>query len=145
MKISEDNETDVISGVKQRKEAAVRQICIFIDASLLLVDNEILNQETPKGGACLFFIGATDFLTQHYKLDDNEFFQVALHVLRYFGLSEQNAHLLLNELPVISQEPFGHEALIEGGNTIIDWISGKDPNAPLRLFELVNKWKDIRL
>lgn len=145
MKIPGDKETQATPGVEERKEAAVKQTCLFIDASLLAVNNETLNQETPKVGVCLFFVGAADFLTQHYKLGDNEFFEVVFRVLRYFGLSEQNARLFLEGYSVMAQEPFGRETLIEGGNTIKDWLSGKDPNAPLRLFDLVNKWKDVRL
>lgn len=132
-------------GTEDRKQAAIKQTCLFIDASLVMVDKEVLNKETPTVGACLFFTGAADFLTQHYKLADEDFVEVAFRVLRYFGLSEKNARLFLEALSHMAQEPFGHETLIEGGKTFQNWLSEKDPNAPIRLLELVEKWKDMRL
>lgn len=134
-----------VPGTEDQKQAAIKQTFLFIDASLLMVDKEVLNKETPKVGACLFFTGAADFLTQHYKLADEDFFDVAFRVLRYFGLSDQNARLFLETLSHMAQEPFGREALIEGGRTLQSWLSGKDPSAPLRLFELVKNWKDVEL
>lgn len=144
VKIPENKESQA-AGIEERKEAAVKQTCLFMDAALLAINTETLNQETSKVGACLFFVGAADALTQHYKLDDAEFFEVAFRVLRYFGVSEQNAGLFLKGFAVMAQEPFGRDALIEGGNAIKHWLFGKDSNAPLRLFDLVKEWKDVRL
>jgi len=144
-KSPKNNEQQAMTGIEERKEAAVKQTCLFMDASLLLVDNETLNKKNPKVCASLYFLGAADSLTQHYKLDFDEFSDVALLVLKYFGLAEQNARLFLKEYLTFSQDPYSREALIEGGTTIMHWLSGKDKNAPLRLFHLVDKWKDIQL
>lgn len=171
MKLLGEADGGEIPEAKERKEAVVKQACLFINASLLpleinnatarqLVQNamesddwpspleinkEILSREAQRIGACLFFIGAADFLTQQYKLNDEDFFEVIFQVLRYFGLSEQNARLLVEGYSAMAQEPFGREALVEGGNTMKNWISGKDQNTPFRLFDLVKKWKDVRL
>lgn len=125
---------------RTKTEEVLLQTSVFMDASLLMVDKDTLNLETPKVGASLFFAGATDFLAQHHRLSDEEYFKVLSEVLRRFGLSKENANLFVQHIPDMSVEPFGREAMIEGGQTLQSWLSGKDEAAPVRLFELVGKW-----
>ena len=131
--------------VDSRIDAALKQVSLFMDASLMLVDNATLNRKTPKIAACFFFAGATDFLSQHYKLSDDEYLGLIFKVLVDFGVSEKNARLFIRQFPQMASEPFGREAMIEGGRTIQRWLSGEDTNAPLRLTRLVNAWADESL
>ncbi len=164
-----------VPGSKERKEAAVKQACVFIDASLmplevtnptarqivqnalesddwptpLEINNEALGQGAQRIGACLFFVGAADFLTQNYKLNDEDFLEVVLRVLRYFGVSDQKSLLFIKSYPEMAQEPFGSETLMAGANSIRDWLFGKDPklthDATFRLLDLVRKWGNVHL
>ncbi|BCO30430.1 hypothetical protein TspCOW1_05330 [Thiohalobacter sp. COW1] len=127
---------------QSKLDAAFKQTSLFMDASLMMIDNETLNLETPKVGAALYFAGATDFLAQHYKLSDEDYLKVLFDVLRKFGLSEKNASLFVQHIPEMSNELFGREAMIEGGKTLQRWLSGKDDSAPVRLTELVNRWAE---
>ena len=175
MQTPRKNEPQTTPGIEERKEAAVKQTCLFIDASLLPlevtnptarqivqnalesndwplpleINSEALSQGTQRIGACLFFAGAADFLTQQYKLNDEDFLEIVLRVLRYFGLSEQNALLFIKSYPAMAQEPLGREALVDGANTIRDWLFGKDPklthDATFRLFDLVKQWENVHL
>ncbi len=132
-------------GTKERIEAAGKQLCLFVNASLLGIDNEILNRETPKIGACLYFVGAADCLTQYYKLGNKDSLEVKIRVLRYFGLSEQNAHMLLDRIPYLLQELFGQEAITEGGRTLQNWYFEENSIAPMRLSDLVTVWNKTHL
>lgn len=125
-----------------RINAALKQVSFFMKASLLLVDNEVLNREVPKISACLYFAGAADFLAQHYKLSDDQSLDLIYKCVKNFGLSETNAKLFVQYIPQMSHEPHGRKAMIEGGRTIQQWLSGQDVNAPIRLTQLVYEWAE---
>jgi hypothetical protein len=129
--------------MQERIAATTKQAGLFMDASLILVDLEVLNQEIPKIGASLYLVGAVDALSQKYKMSEDAFLSAAYSALRGFGLSEDNARHLCFNLPEMSQEPFGGAAMIEGGRTIQAWLSGKDESAPVRLSELVREWAEM--
>jgi len=132
-----------VASIEERLAAAAKQVGLFMEASMLLVNKEALKQDVPKLGTRLYLVGAVDALTQHYKLGDDNFVSATFGALRGFGLNEEGAHAFFKNLPALSQDPFANHAISEGGKTILAWLSGKDRAAPVRLSELVREWAGL--
>lgn len=129
--------------VRKEVDATYQQICLFMAASLALVDTGSLSKGSVKIATCLYFCGAADFLAQHNGLNDDEYFDIVFRVVRRFGLSEESAREFLDLLPRMAQEPFGFNAMSEGLRTFHEWVTDKDVNAPVKLVDLVSEWKEI--
>jgi hypothetical protein len=137
--IASITENTLTESEKERMAAVSKQSRAFVGASMLMVDKQILNSgKTQQIGACLYVVGAVDYLCQHYKLDNNSFLIASREALKSFGVSEPEE--FARRIPQIAADPFGKAAMTEGGRAIQAWLSGADKNAPLKLFELVRQW-----
>ncbi|MBI1371923.1 MAG: hypothetical protein GC159_04070 [Phycisphaera sp.] len=128
------------ASIDQRVEAAKRQLHAFREAALIRVDVDVLNQSEPKVLASVFMYGAADAVCQHYQLSEGATAGVALCLLHDFGLSHKSAATLIAELgDLVSEEQAAHDALIEGGQSVLTWLAG-DALAPMKLASLVKVW-----
>ncbi len=133
------SENAVTDSQRERLRVVADQSHAFIAASMLMVDKSVLNSgTTQKVGACMYVVGAVDYLCQHYKLDDNSFLVAAREALTSFGVKDPDG--FAQRIPRMADDSFGKAAMIEGGKAIQSWLSGSDSVAPIRLFELVQGW-----
>jgi hypothetical protein len=133
------SEGAVTDSQMERLRAVADQSHAFVAASMLMIDKSVLNSgTTQKVGACMYVVGAVDYLCQHYKLDDNAFLVAAREALTSFGVKDPNG--FAQRIPRMAEDSFGKAAMIEGGKAIQSWLSGSDTVAPIRLFELVQGW-----
>lgn len=125
---------------QKRLLAAAKQLGLFMQASLLLVEPDDISSGPRRLGAMLYFTGAADWVSQHHKMDETEFYMLALTALEEISVSEKEARALLESLSVLTAQGFGRAALTEGGSTIARWLTSEDDVAPARLSELVRGW-----
>ena len=132
-------ESKLAESEKERIGAVINQSGAFVAASMLMVDKQVLNSgKTAQVGACMYVVGAVDYLCQHYKLDNNSFLIASREALKSYGVAEPDE--FARRIPQMAVDSFGKDAMTEGGRAIQSWLSGSDQVAPLRLFELVQQW-----
>ena len=130
------------ASVEERRCAAYAQLLFWIKASMLCVDEALLDVPRAKLGMHLFFIGSADYHCQNYDLDDVHFYHVAAEGLKAIGVPELEAQILLANYPKIQQNEFGSAALLEGGRRVAEWVTRSNPNAPMILAILMGEWSE---
>jgi hypothetical protein len=125
---------------QKRLLAAAKQLGLFMQASLFLVAPEDISSGPRRLGTMLYFTGAADWISQRYKMDETEFYLLALTALTEIDVPEKEARALLGTLSILTAKDFGRAALTEGGSTIAKWLTSEDDVAPVRLSELVREW-----
>ena len=112
----------------------------FIDACL-----SMLPDPPPTGNArlgfLLFLLGAADRLWQRLDLDETRFPAFAMALLQRHGLPAPEATTLAFALPQVGEEGMARDALVEGAETLEDWLDGHDGNSVMRLGELITRWR----
>lgn len=145
--IVSSNKVDLSESIPTRKAVQVtaKQALLFMAASLQLVETETLNKGYAKLYTNLYFAGAVGFLAGQNELDEEEYGCVVFTVMCRFGMSEKNAVIFADKLPELLQEDVAQCAFQAGRNTIADWFTEKDLNAPIGLFSLVNEWALLKV
>jgi hypothetical protein len=112
----------------------------FLHACLTILPSDRLTRN-ERLGTLLFFLGAADRLWCRLDLDDNRFPAFAESLLVLHGLSSAQAVTLVSTLPQVHEITAARSALLEGAETLEQWLGGHDNNSVMRLSELIVQWR----
>lgn len=121
-------------------ERVFRELEMFAKASLIKLDERTLGDDRVREGLRWYFSGAAERLCGQRGLDRDAAYAMAVELIRREGLGEADVrrHLVGGEPP--RDAALAADARQEGGRTMVEWIEGKDNNAPLRLEQLIRDW-----
>ncbi len=130
--------------------AALQELDMFMQASLLLVDRRLLEQEATSRAARWYLIGAAEKLARRRHLDRDAFLSAALVGSVNLKVPVAEVDDWLRAARSVGQRAPGdsaspeREALDEGSSVLEQWLSGQDNNSPMRLSQLVHEWRESR-
>jgi hypothetical protein len=130
-----------LAAAAQRMGSVAKQATLFTQASMLLVDRALLEEDTPRINASLFLAGAIDYLAQKSSLGDIEYLSVTGAMLEEAGLmTEGEAYTFTGDLPKLPASCPEKQFMVLGGEAVRSWLSGKDDMAPAKLAQYIQEW-----
>lgn len=124
-------------------EEAARVMQPFVDACLAVVPERPLSTGGSLG-PFLFLLGAADRFWQRLGLDDRRFPAFAAELLKsQGGVAASEAVTISAALPQLRDVPTASAVIAEGAAVMDTWLDSHDPDAVLRITELLPQWTSL--
>jgi hypothetical protein len=114
---------------------------MFLDASLMESSQNGLSRAGVSREIRAYVVGAVEALAVRRKVDHDGLLALAVAALERIGVSHSTAKAWMTEFDKRGPETLARAAFSEGRDTMVQWLDGKDNNAPMRLAQLIEEWQ----
>jgi hypothetical protein len=118
----------------------VVELAPFVDGCLTMLP-ERSRDNGERMGFFLFLLGAGDRFWELNGLDDKRFPAYTESLLRRLDVPAETAATIAADLSLLPKDGPVGEAMVHGRETLDEWIASGDPNIPLRVKELMPRWR----